>query len=186
MSFTPESFTPRLMAASTALGAALFFATAAYADGIEVHDPYARSASAMAQTGAAFMVIHNHGGPDDRLIGATSAIAARVELHTHQEDSSGVMRMIHVEQGFDLPTDGEIVMERGGHHVMFMGLTAPLEQGDMIDLTLVFETAGEVAVQVPVDLDRQPQSGAHGGHNHSNHNHSNHGHSHTHGDTKQD
>lgn len=154
------SFTPRLLAA----GAALFLATTAFAEGIEVHDAYARSASAMAQTGAAFMVIHNHGGPDDRLVGAASDIAARVELHTHEEDTNGVMRMIHVEQGFDLPTDGEIILQRGGHHVMFMGLTAPLEQGDMIDLTLVFEQAGEVTVQVPVDLERMPQAGAHGGH----------------------
>lgn len=154
------SFTPRLLAA----GAALFLATTAFAEGIEVHDAYARSASAMAQTGAAFMVIHNHGGPDDRLVGAASDIAARVELHTHEEDTNGVMRMIHVEQGFDLPTDGEIILQRGGHHVMFMGLTAPLEQGDMIDLTLVFEQAGEVTVQVPVDLERMPEAGAHGGH----------------------
>ena len=154
------SFTPRLLAA----GAALFLATTAFAEGIEVHDAYARSASAMAQTGAAFMVIHNLGGPDDRLVGAASDIAARVELHTHEEDTNGVMRMIHVEQGFDLPTDGEIILQRGGHHVMFMGLTAPLEQGDMIDLTLVFEQAGEVTVQVPVDLERMPQAGAHGGH----------------------
>jgi periplasmic copper chaperone A len=154
------SFKSTILAAT----AAIVMASTAFAEGVEVHDAYARSASEMAATGAAFMVIHNHGGAPDRLVGASSDIAARVELHTHREDSNGVMRMIHVEEGFDLPTDGEIIMERGGHHVMFMGLTKPLKQGDVIDLTLTFETAGDVVVQVPVDLERQPQAGAHGGH----------------------
>lgn len=161
------SFKSQFLAAS----AAILMATTAFAEGVEVHDPYARSASSMATTGAAFMVIHNHGGPDDRLIGATSDVAARVELHTHREDENGVMRMIHVEEGLELPTDGEIIMERGGHHVMFMGLNAPFTQGDVIDVTLVFETAGEIVVQVPVDLERQPGEGAHSGHDHK-HDHS--------------
>lgn len=157
------SFTSRILAT----GLAMALATSAFAEDIEVHDAYARSASATAPTGAAFMVIHNHGGPDDRLIGVTSAAAARVELHTHEEDSNGVMRMIHVEEGLDLPADSEIIMQRGGHHVMFMGLTQPFTQGEMIDLTLVFESAGEVDIQVPVDLDRMPEAGAHGSHSQS-------------------
>ncbi len=157
------SFTSRILAT----GFAMVLATSAFAEGIEVHDAYARSASATAPTGAAFMVIHNHGGPGDRLIGVTSDAAARVELHTHEEDANGIMRMIHVEEGLDLPTDGEIIMERGGHHVMFMGLTQPFTQGDMIALTLVFETAGEVAIQVPVDLDRMPEADAHGSDSHN-------------------
>lgn len=152
-----------------AASAAALLAMPAFAAGIEVQDPYARSASAMASTGAAFMVITNTGGAADRLIGVSSDVAEKVELHTHKEDANGVMRMIHVEEGFDLPADGEIVMERGGHHVMFMGLKEPMAQGDMIDLTLVFEQAGEVAVQVPVDLERMPQAGAHGGHGMMNH-----------------
>lgn len=153
------SFKSTIMAAS----AAVFLTLPAFAQGIAVNDPYARSASDMATTGAAFMVITNAGGAADRLINVTSDVAEKVELHTHREDANGVMRMIHVEEGFDLPAGGEIAMERGGHHVMFMGLKEPMAQGDMIDMTLVFETAGEVAVQVPVDLERKP---AHGGMNH--------------------
>ena len=149
---------------------ALFLAAPAWAE-IEIHDPYARAATANAKTGAAFMVIHNHGGAPDRLISASSDIAARVELHTHEEDANGVMKMIHVEEGFELPTDGEIAMKRGGAHVMFMGLNGPLEHGDTVSVTLTFETAGDVVIDVPVDLERQD----HGGHGHSGHTHSNHG-----------
>jgi periplasmic copper chaperone A len=155
------SFKTTLLAAS----AAAFMACPALGAGIEVQDAYARSASDMATTGAAFMTITN-GGAADRLIGVASEAAARVELHTHREDADGVMRMIHLEEGLDLPAGGEIVMERGGHHVMFMGLAAPMVQGEMIDLTLTFETAGEIALQIPVDLERKPQAGAHGGTGH--------------------
>jgi len=151
--------------------AALTLATPALAQSIEVHDPYARSASPMAKTGAAFMVIHNHGDADDRLIGAASPAAQMVQLHTHRE-VDGVMKMLHVEEGFDLPADGEIIMARGGNHVMFMGLTEPFEQDDMIPLTLTFERSGEIEIEVPVDLDRKPEHGD--GHDHD--------HDHGHGD----
>ena len=45
-------------------------------------------------------------------------------------------------------------LARGGDHVMFMGLNAPFEQGNMLNVTLVFEKAGEIEVQIPVDLER--------------------------------
>jgi len=144
------SFKTTLLAAL----AAVSFALPALADGIEVHDAYAIQATPMSPSGAAFMKIHNHGGPDDRLIDARSDVAARVELHTHIQNAEGVMQMVHVEEGFELPNDGEIIMQRGGHHVMFLGLKAPLEDGTVIPLTLVFEKAGEVVVDVTVDLVR--------------------------------
>ena len=134
--------------------ATMLFALPAWAEGIEVQDAYAISAGPAAPTGAAFMVIHNQGDAPDRLIDVRSDAAARVELHTHRENADGVMQMIHVAEGFDLPADGEILMERGGHHVMLMGLTAPLEQGAVFTITLVFEQAGEVPVDVTVDLER--------------------------------
>lgn len=121
--------------------------------GIEVRDAYAISAGPAAPTGAAFMVIQNSGGSADRLIAAASPAAERVGLHTHIEDD-GVMRMVQVEEGFDLPINGEILLQRGGHHVMFLGLTAAFEDGMMVPLTLTFAVAGDVLVEVPVDLKR--------------------------------
>jgi len=153
---------------STAFAAltAVSLAVPALAQQIAIDAPYARSASPAAKTGAAFMVIRNTGDTDDRLIGASSPAAKMVQLHTHREED-GVMRMLHVAEGFALPAGGEIVMARGGHHVMFMGLTAPFEQGKTVPLTLVFETAGERVIEVPVDLDRKPGMGHGQGHGHS-------------------
>jgi copper(I)-binding protein len=141
-----------------ACAAALLLATPAFAE-IAVHDAYARASTAMSASGAAFMVIDNPGGEADRLIAASTDAAERAELHTHLEDANGVMRMIHVEEGFELPADGGITLQRGGMHVMLLGLTEPLEQGDTVSITLTFEKAGDVTVDVPVDLERQDTGG---------------------------
>jgi copper(I)-binding protein len=52
-------------------------------------------------------------------------------------------------------------LKRGGDHVMFMGLTRSLEHGDMIEVTLTFEHAGDVTMTVPIDLERQDKMSAH-------------------------
>jgi copper(I)-binding protein len=151
--------------------AALSFAFPAFADGIMIHDPYARASAMMSQSGAAFMEIMNQTDTDDRLIAARSDVAQRVELHTHLEDDNGVMRMVEVEEGFAIPAGGSHALARGGDHVMFLGLNQPFEHGDEIEVTLVFEQAGEMTVTIPIDLERNPmrqQMQGHGQMNHGN------------------
>ena len=148
--------------AFTAL-AALTLAAPAMAQEIHVLDPYARSASPMARTGAAFMLIENIGDADDRLIGVTSPAAKLAQLHTHRE-KDGVMKMVHVEEGFAIPAGETIFLQRGGNHVMLMGLAEPFEQGKTISLTLVFEKSGEIEIKVPVDLARKAGQGNGQGH----------------------
>jgi copper(I)-binding protein len=143
-----------------AAAATLTLATPALAD-ILIHDAYARSSGMMAKSGAAFLVIENTGDAD-HLISATSDAAKRVELHTHLENAEGVMQMVHVEEGFEIPAGGMVMLERGGKHVMFMGLTAPFVDGKEITVTLIFRDAGEITVTVPVDLTRQPGQMMHG------------------------
>lgn len=125
------------------------FALPAFAD-IEIHDAYARSATAASKTGAAFFHIMNT-GEADQLVGVTSDAAPRVELHTHKDMGEGVMKMIHVEEGFAIPAKGMHVLERGGDHVMFMGLPKGLENGETVSIVLHFEKAGDVAVDIDVD-----------------------------------
>ncbi|MEO9575235.1 MAG: copper chaperone PCu(A)C [Tateyamaria sp.] len=147
-----------------AFATATLFALPAFADGIMVMDPYARAASPAAKSGAAFMTLHNMSQQDDRLIAVRTDAAKRVELHTHKETGDGIMQMMEVEDGFPVAAGEMIQLKRGGEHVMLMGLTGPLEQGADISVTLVFETAGEVEVSIPVDNERAPGAGAHGGH----------------------
>lgn len=129
-----------------------------------VSDAYARSTGPSSPTGAAFMHITNDTGQDDVITGVMSDAAAKVELHTHIADGDGVMRMVHVEEGFPIAAGETIFLERGGKHVMFMGLNAPMENGAEIEVTFTFETASPLKVTIPVDLDRMPEGHSMSGH----------------------
>lgn len=149
--------------AAAAAAAAAFLLTGPALAGdmapIMVQDAYARASTQMSTSGAAFMVLTNHGDQDDRLVAASSDVAERVELHTHIQDANGVMKMVEIEGGIALPAGGSHALQRGGDHIMFLGLTRPLDHGDIVNLTLSFEKAGEIAVEVPVDLERKPMHG---------------------------
>jgi copper(I)-binding protein len=119
-----------------------------------VEEPYLRSSMPSASTAAAFMVLRNQTGADDRLIAARSELSGRIELHRHSEDANGVMRMGQIDGGVPLPDGAAHAFARGGDHLMFMDLEAPLEQGQLVPVTLVFEQAGEVEIVVAVDLNR--------------------------------
>lgn len=137
---------------STALVAACF-ALPAMAE-IEVTDAYARASGPTAKAGAAFMVITNTGDTADRLLSASSEAAMRVEIHTHKDMGDGVMKMMEVVDGLPIAAGESHALQRGGDHVMFMGLTAPFEQNKVITVTLQFEEAGPITIEVPVDLTR--------------------------------
>lgn len=143
-------------------------------EGMHVHDVYARSNGTEGGSGAVFFMVHNNSATDDTLIAASAAVAQKVELHTHVESADGVMQMVKIEGGIALPAGEMHELARGGDHVMLMGLTQALEDGDTFPLTLTFEKAGEVTVEAVVDNARKPGDGhdhsGHGeGHDHSGH-----------------
>ena len=156
-------FTTKLIAAL----AVTTFAIPAFADSIMIKDAYVRTAMKGAKSGAAFMQIMNHSDTDDRLVSVASEVAKKVELHTHMDMGEGVMKMMHVEEGFVIPAGGMHGLSRGGDHVMFMGLTKDMIQGESVEVTLTFEQAGNMVVQIPVDLERQD----HGAMKHGNMDH---------------
>jgi len=140
----------RLGAALFALGlAAAAPATAAEvtAGSLTIADPWARASAGMARAGAAFMTISNSGA-HDRLVSATANVSDVVELHTHIKDGD-VMRMRKVE-AIDVPAGETTMLQPGGLHVMFIGLHAPLQEGETFPVTLTFEQAGDVDVDVIV------------------------------------
>jgi copper(I)-binding protein len=151
---------PTLLAA--ALAVAIPGATLAEPK-IEILDPYARSSGMSAISGAAFMVIRNSGTTDDRLVGVSSPVAERVELHTHLSDAQGVMRMVEVEDGFAVPAGSDHALARGGDHVMFLGINTPFADGATIPLTLTFEQSGDLMIEVPVNMSRMPEGHGAGG-----------------------
>jgi periplasmic copper chaperone A len=134
------------------------------ANGIRIEDGYAFAAGAMARSGAGYMRITNSNAADDRLVAVRSDAAQRVELHTHVLQD-GVARMVKLEEGIALPAGTTVVLERGGLHVMFMGLTGSWTEAQPVEAVLVFETAGEIPVALPVAAEvPMPPAGTHGGH----------------------
>lgn len=134
-----------------AVFAALLLAVApipAQAADIMVMEAFARaSATPSAGAAAAYVSVMNHGG-DDRLLGVASPAARTAEIH-RTEIVDGVMKM-QPAGPLDLPAHGMLQMKPGGYHIMLMGLVHPLLEGQSIEVTLSFEKAGSIRVEVPV------------------------------------
>ncbi len=120
-------------------------------NGILIEDGYAFATGPRAPTGAAVMRITNRSGADDRLLEVRSDTAARTVLHG-SEMKNGVSSMQALDGGAPLPAGQTLVLERGGMHVMMMGLTRPLSEGASVPMTLVFAHAGPIEVSLPVEL----------------------------------
>ena len=125
-------------------------------EGIQVQDAYARVSGGSAKSAAIFMTLMNTATEDDRLLSVTTDAADRAELHTHTVDTNGVMRMGEVTEGFPVAGLQTHMLDRGGDHIMLLGLKQPLKQGDTVSLSLNFERGEDVLVEVPVDNDRKP------------------------------
>lgn len=122
-----------------------------YAAGdLQIDRPWSRATAPQQPNGAAYFTVTNHGSSADRLIEAASPVASTVELHTHDVDSEGVMRMRQVE-AIDLAAGEATTLRPGGLHVMLIGLEDRLVEGETFPLTLSFEGAGAVEVEVTVE-----------------------------------
>lgn len=144
----------RVLAKTLALAAVLIIAAlpafAQTASGsITVEDPYARATSSGATTGAVYMTLNNKTNAEDRLVAASSDVAAKVQIH-EMSVVNGVMHMREVPGGLTVPADGSVTLKPGSYHVMLIGLKKPLMAGESIPLTLIFEKAGNISVTVPI------------------------------------
>ncbi len=117
---------------------------------IEIIHPAIPAPAASAKAAAGYMAIANNGPTPDRLIGVETPAAASATLHTTEHGADGVARMAHLP-ALVIPAEDTVVLAPGGMHVMLMGLTAPLTEGEMVPATLVFEHAGRVAIAFMVD-----------------------------------
>jgi copper(I)-binding protein len=128
------------------------------AGSIHVTHPWSLALPDVARNGAAYMEISNRGESVDRLTAASSPIAKQVSLHGHTT-SDGVVRMRPIE-AIDVEPGTSSVLAPGGLHIMLMKLTEPLTAGQHFPLTLTFEKAGTIGVEIVV-IKHPP--GDHGG-----------------------
>jgi len=117
---------------------------------LEIEHPWTRATAPTAKSGGGFLTITNKGTTPDRLIAARSPVSLKVEVHEMKMDGS-VMRMREVEGGIEIPPGKTVTLKPGGYHIMFMELKAPLAQGGKVPVTLVFEKAGSIDVELKTE-----------------------------------
>ena len=122
-----------------------FFTTTVLAQ-VRVEEAWARATPPGAKVGAGYMRITSSAA--DRLVGASSPAAARVEMHV-TEKQGDVMRMREVK-AYDIPAKGGFTLAPGGAHLMLVDIKAPLKEGAKVPLVLRFEKSGEVKVELQV------------------------------------
>lgn len=130
-------------------------------DQLTIEHPWARATIGQTKNGAAYLVVNNGGEDADKLIAVETAAAGRAELHSHTMED-GVMKMRKVE-GIAVEPGSPAVLKPGGLHIMLFDLRAPLKEGERVPMTLVFETAGKVDVEVAVEGIAE-MNGGHDGH----------------------
>lgn len=143
-----KQFSLALLCALTLCGPAL--AHGVKKDMIEIIHPHINEPFAGAKSAGGYMAISNEGAEADHLISIETPAAQKAELHTTEHGSDGVARMTPVT-AIEIPAGETVALESGGLHVMLMGLTAPLKEGDMVPATLHFEHAGAIEVEFSVD-----------------------------------
>ena len=114
---------------------------------IEVMHPWARP-TIPNRPGVTYFGGHNFGDTADRLIGARAEGVGKIEIHEAKQKDS-VMTMTPVE-AVDVPAGGMAHLGPGGFHLMMFGIDPPLKEGDALEMTLIFQEAGEVSITVPV------------------------------------
>lgn len=140
---------PRFLCTAALMAVCLTASARDYTVGaIHVTDPWARATPPGAPVAGGFLTLSNAGGPD-RLVAASADVSEAVELHTMRMDGD-VMRMQRLEHGIELPAGGTVVLRPGSLHVMFIGLKSPLKPDTHFPLTLQFERAGSIRVDMVV------------------------------------
>lgn len=118
------------------------------ANAIVVEQAWARATPRGAKTGAAYMTLVNNGTSADRLLGATTPLADKIEFHRETKDD-GVSRMRAVPD-VEVQPGAKVVFRPGEIHMMMVGLTQPLTEGQSLPLTLQFERARSIVVTAAI------------------------------------
>lgn len=110
---------------------------------------FTRATLPNAPVGGGFLTIVNEGGEADRLVSAASPVAKMVQLHEMKMEGD-VMKMAELENGIEIPAGETVTLAPGGLHIMFMGLKQAFEEGSTIPVTLTFEKAGTIEIELVV------------------------------------
>jgi len=153
-----------LLAAMLALAATAASAHEYKAGSIEIKHPWSRATPKGATVAGGYMKLINTGTTPDRLVGGSTEVAGKFEIHEMSMDN-GVMKMRPISGGVEIKPGQTVEFKPGGYHLMFVGISQPVEQGKRVKGTLEFEKAGKVDVEYAVEaIGASPKGEPAGGH----------------------
>jgi copper(I)-binding protein len=141
------------------------------AGSLTIAHPWSRKAPPAAPVVGGYVSITNNGSEPDRLVGGSSRLAERVEVHVSSVED-GVARMRPAADGIEIAPGETVELKPGGTHIMFIEPSGLPEEGGKFPASLTFEKAGAVDVEFAVEPMRgpakeEPASAHHGGHGES-------------------
>jgi hypothetical protein len=101
------------------------------------------------QNSAVYFTIQNLNERDDRLLSVSTDIAESAGIHLTVIDTNGIASM-SPQESVDVLAHGIVEFKPGGLHVMLLSLTRDLKAGDTFWITLSFQEAGDVVIEVNV------------------------------------
>lgn len=144
------------------LAAAPLFAHEFNMGPLTITHPWARPTPPGLTVTAVYFEVKNNGNKADKLIGYSSTVAGRTELHETRMD--GAMARMRPVQSVTIPASGSIKAEPGGLHLMLLDLKQTLAVGQRVPITLKFERAGDVRVEAVVEDAKKRASEDHSHH----------------------
>ena len=123
---------------------------------LKITHPWSRPTPPSALSAVGYLTIVNKAKRPDRLLGGSSPAAKALTIHL-MSMAGGVMTMRQAEGGVVIPAGGTLALSPDGYHLMLVGPKRPFKAGDHIPITLNFQRAGKVtlnlAVEQPADVD---------------------------------
>ena len=122
----------------------------AEAEGVHLIDGWAKAVDNPEDDAmtAVFGTLRNDTDTAVHITGGSSPQAHMVELH-ETVMADGVMTMREAEGGFIVEPGQDLVLEPGGHHIMLMGLSSPIQAGTDVEVTLTTESGADIVLVVP-------------------------------------
>lgn len=111
---------------------------------LRVTDAWVRMSAVPANPSAAYFTVR--GGPEDvQLIGVSSTVAIRSEMHESMTGHQGMASMKPVES-VPVPAGGTVKFEPGGKHVMFWNINPGIKPPRTMPLVLAFSNGERIEV----------------------------------------
>ena len=127
--------------------------TACNSDGvssISVEEAWGRPSPMYPTSGGIYMIIKNAGDTTDTLLSGSSPACESIEIHDTVMKSDGTMGMNLIDKPLEIPAGGEVELKVGGLHAMCIMKKEAFAPGNIIELTLVFDKAGEQTISVEI------------------------------------